>query len=70
MSANTLTAALRSLGYDRTMMTVHGFRHMASTLLNESGKWRADAIERQLGAHATRRDTSGLQRSTVPAGAP
>jgi integrase len=49
MSANTLTAALRSLGYDSTQMTVHGFRHMASTLLNESGKWRADAIERQLG---------------------
>ena len=49
MSANTLTAALRSLGYDSTQMTVHGFRHMASTLLNEWGKWRADAIERQLG---------------------
>jgi integrase len=53
MSANTLTAALRSLGYDNTQMTVHGFRHMASTLLNESGKWRADAIERQL-AHMPR----------------
>jgi len=32
---------------------VHGFRHMASTLLNESAKWRADAIERQL-AHMPR----------------
>lgn len=53
MSANTLTAALRTLGYDQTQMTVHGFRHMASTLLNESGKWHADAIERQL-AHMPR----------------
>jgi integrase len=53
MSANTLTAALRSLGYDNTQMTVHGFRHMASTMLNESGEWRADAIERQL-AHMPR----------------
>ena len=28
-------------------MTGHGFRSMASTLLNEQG-WHADAIERQL----------------------
>ncbi len=53
MSANTLTAAIRGLGYSSTQMTVHGFRHMASTLLNESGKWGADAIERQL-AHMPR----------------
>jgi integrase len=31
-------------------MTGHGFRSMASTLLNEQG-WNRDAIERQL-AHA------------------
>lgn len=30
-------------------MTAHGFRAMASTLLNETGKWNPDAIERQLG---------------------
>jgi len=53
MSDGTLTAALRTLGYSREQMTVHGFRHMASTLLNESAKWRADAIERQL-AHMPR----------------
>jgi len=29
-------------------MTAHGFRAMASTLLNESGKWSPDAIERAL----------------------
>ena len=53
MSANTLNAALRTLGYSKQQMTAHGFRHMASTLLNESGKWRHDAIERQL-AHTER----------------
>ena len=32
-------------------MTTHGFRSTASSLLNESGKWSADAIERAL-SHA------------------
>ncbi|WP_461324030.1 tyrosine-type recombinase/integrase [Bradyrhizobium diazoefficiens] len=44
----TLNAALRRLGYDKTEITVHGLRSTASSLLNESGKWSADAIERQL----------------------
>lgn len=53
MSENTINAALRYLGYDtRQQQTAHGFRSMASTLLNEQG-WKADAIERQL-AHAER----------------
>jgi integrase len=47
-----VNVALRRMGYDRTMMTGHGFRSMASTLLNEQG-WHRDAIERQL-AHAER----------------
>jgi integrase len=47
MSDNTINAALRRMGYDGTEIVGHGFRHMASTLLNESG-WSADAIERQL----------------------
>jgi integrase len=51
MSENTLNAALRRLGYASNEMTSHGFRAMASTLLNESGKWNPDAIERAL-AHA------------------
>lgn len=49
MSDNCLTAALRRLGYDNTEMTAHGFRAMACSLLNESGRWHADAIERQMG---------------------
>ncbi len=48
MSENTLNAGLRRLGYASDEMTAHGFRAMASTLLNESGKWSPDAIERAL----------------------
>jgi integrase len=48
MSENTLNAALRRLGYSSDEMTSHGFRSTASTLLNESGKWSVDAIERAL----------------------
>ena len=52
MSENTILAALRRLGYAKEEMTGHGFRSMASTLLNEQG-WNRDAIERQL-AHSER----------------
>lgn len=52
MSNNAVLAALRRLGYTKEEMTGHGFRSMASTLLNEQG-WNRDAIERQL-AHAER----------------
>jgi integrase len=52
MSENTVNAALRRLGFGKDDMTGHGFRSMASTLLNEQG-WHRDAIERQL-AHAER----------------
>lgn len=48
MSDNTINAGLRRLGYATDEMTGHGFRAMASTLLNESGKWNPDAIERAL----------------------
>ena len=48
MSENTVNGALRRLGYTKDEMTAHGFRAMASTLLNESGKWSPDAIERAL----------------------
>lgn len=48
MSENTVNAGLRRLGFTGDEMTAHGFRAMASTLLNESGKWHPDAIERAL----------------------
>ena len=52
MSENTVNGALRRLGWSGAEMTGHGFRSMASTLLNEQG-WNRDAIERQL-AHSER----------------
>jgi integrase len=48
LSDNTLNAALRRLGYSGDEHTAHGFRSMASTLLNEQG-WHPDLIELQLG---------------------
>lgn len=45
-----LLNALRRLGYDKAQMTIHGFRSMASTILNEK-KYLPDVIETQL-AHA------------------
>ena len=47
MSENTINAALRRMGYLKTEMTGHGFRAMASTLLNEQGI-NPDWIEIQL----------------------
>lgn len=52
MPENTVNAALQTLGYRKEEITGHGFRRMASTLLNEQG-WNRDAIERQL-AHRER----------------
>ncbi len=46
MSNNTMLYALYRLGY-HGRATVHGFRAMASTALNEMG-FRSDVIERQL----------------------
>jgi integrase len=56
ISNNTMLFALYRLGYKRRM-TGHGFRAVASTLLNESG-FRPDVIERQL-AHCERNDVRG-----------
>ncbi len=64
MSENTINAALRRLGYTSDEMTAHGFRATASSLLNESGKWSPDAIERAL-AH---RDANSI-RGTYHRGA-
>ncbi|MBG6118194.1 phage integrase family protein [Sphingobium sp. AEW010] len=59
MCENTINLALRRMGFDGTTMTAHGFRAMASTLLNEQGHWNPDAIERQLG-HA---ETDDVRRA-------
>src|SRR5438105_643668 len=52
MSNNTINTALRRLGYASNEQTGHGFRSMASTLLNEQG-FSPDVIELQL-AHSQR----------------
>ena len=48
MSENTLNAAFRRMRFTKDEITSHGLRSTASTLLNESGKWNPDAIERAL----------------------
>ena len=48
MSNNTLLyGGIYRMGL-RSRATIHGFRSLASSILNESGKWNPDAIERQL----------------------
>ena len=59
MSENTLSGALRRMGYSKHEMTSHGFRAAFSTIANESGLWKPDAIERVL-AHV---DTSTVRRA-------
>lgn len=47
ISENTMLYALYRMGL-HGRSTIHGFRSTASTILNESGLFQADAIERQL----------------------
>jgi integrase len=54
LSDNAITAALRRIGYTGEQMSWHGFRAMASTLLNELG-FPPDIIELQL-AHQERNE--------------
>jgi len=56
ISNNTMLFALYRLGY-KGKMTGHGFRAVASTILNETG-FRHDVIERQL-AHCERDEVRG-----------
>jgi integrase len=58
ISDGTINAALRMMGYSGDQMTGHGFRSMASTILNEQG-WNPDAIERQL-SHAEKNTVRGI----------
>lgn len=54
MSNGAILGALRRMGYSGKM-TGHGFRALASTILNEQRKYHQDVIERQL-AHAERNE--------------
>jgi integrase len=53
MSENTVNAALRGMGYGKDVMTGHGFRAMARTIMDEVLGERVDLIEHQL-AHAVK----------------
>ena len=57
LSENGLRIALRTMGYTNEDMTVHGFRAMARTLLDEQLNFPVDWIEHQL-AHAVK-DVNG-----------
>jgi integrase len=59
ISENTLNLALRRLGYSQDEATAHGFRATASSLLNESGRFPIDVIERAL-AH---QDADAVRRA-------
>jgi integrase len=48
MSENTINAALRGMGYPKEVMTAHGFRATARTILDEVLNERVDLIEHQL----------------------
>ena len=62
LSSNTLLFALYRIGY-RGKITGHGFRVLASTILNESGKFSRDAIERQLAHRETDRVREAYMRA-------
>jgi integrase len=65
MSENTINAALRRLGCDKDEMTGHGFRSAASSMLNESGLWNADAIEAQLAHVENNSDRHAYHRAII-----
>jgi integrase len=53
MSENTINAALRAMGYSKEVVTAHGFRATARTIMDEILGERVDLIEHQL-AHAVK----------------
>jgi integrase len=63
MSNNTLNTALRRMGYSKEEMTSHGFRSVASTLLNEQG-FSPDVIELQL-AHKDRNQVRAVYNRSL-----
>ncbi|KQQ38306.1 integrase [Rhizobium sp. Leaf306] len=58
LSENSMNSALRRMGIGSDEHTAHGFRSSASSILNESGQFKPDAIETQL-AHL---DSSKVRR--------
>jgi len=63
ISKNVMTNRLRVLGYAADVMSTHGFRSSASTILHEQG-WNHDVIEVQL-AHLTGTATSRAYNRSI-----
>ena len=63
ISKNVMTNRLRDLGYGADVMSAHGFRSTASTILHEQG-WHHDVIETQL-AHLTGTATSRAYNRSI-----
>ena len=62
MSEHTLLYFSNRLGY-AGRNTIHGFRALASTVLNESRKWHPDVIERQLTHQESNKVRSAYNRA-------
>lgn len=62
VSENNVNQALRRMGY-AGVMTAHGFRSTASSLLNESGRWPSDVIEHAL-AHQDKNAVRAIYNRT------
>lgn len=63
ISANTMIYAMYRMGY-LSRATIHGMRGLASTVLNESGLWSPDAIERQL-AHVPQNEVRAAYNAAL-----
>jgi integrase len=63
LSKNVMTNLLRKLGYPADVMSAHGFRATASTILHEQG-WQPEVIEAQL-AHLTGTVTSSADNRSI-----
>ncbi len=63
ISENTMLFAMYRMGY-HSRATIHGFRSTASTILNESGLWRPDAVERQL-AHVPQNEVRAAYNAAL-----
>lgn len=48
LSENSINSALRRMGVTGAKHTAHGFRFSASSIINKSGEFSADAIEARL----------------------
>jgi integrase len=63
ISSNTMIYACYRMGY-ASRVTIHGMRSLASTVLNESGLWTPDAIERQL-AHVPQNEVRAAYNAAL-----